>query len=122
MSFQHKLQTRTSYTMIHQIFLVFAALLVVFLPFSSVHGYGEKYTTPQKATVDCSKAPTPISWHVHVTYMLTNDEQIKDVQEFREEAMKYWAPLLGDDPICRGTTFDPSGRYGKRSTPQVRRL
>lgn len=95
--------------MIFSIFGLSFALLV--LPFT-IYGYGEKYTTPQKANVDCQKSATPLSWHVHVTYMLTNDDQIEEVTKFREQAMEYFAPMLGSDPICRGTKEDPSGRYG----------
>lgn len=45
--------------------------------------------------------------------MLTNDDQIARVTQFRDQAQAYFAPYLGSDPICRGTKIDPSGRYGE---------
>lgn len=66
-----------------------------------------------KSNVDCLKTPAPLSYHVHVTYMLTNDKQISDVSAFREVALKHFAPLLGENPVCQGTDVEPSGRYGK---------
>eukprot|EP00602_Paraphysomonas_sp_CaronLab_P001138 CAMPEP_0185019944 /NCGR_PEP_ID=MMETSP1103-20130426/2538_1 /TAXON_ID=36769 /ORGANISM="Paraphysomonas bandaiensis, Strain Caron Lab Isolate" /LENGTH=223 /DNA_ID=CAMNT_0027550529 /DNA_START=194 /DNA_END=867 /DNA_ORIENTATION=- len=52
-----------------------------------------------------------MSYHVHITYMLTNKDQIKRAGELREEALVVFADLLGEDPVCRGTSNDPSGRY-----------
>jgi hypothetical protein len=89
------------------VFLLFASFLV------STNAYGEKYDGPQIANVDCSKFPQPLSWHVHITYMLTNDQQIADAASFRDDATKYFAPFLGADPVCPGTKLEPSGRYGK---------
>lgn len=65
-----------------------------------------------QANVNCHENPLPLSYHIHVTYMLTNDQQIKDVQIFREKALKHFAPLLGENPVCQGTEVEPSGRYG----------
>jgi len=63
------------------------------------------------ATVHCHDYPAVISWHVHVTYMLTNDEQIAEVVALRQLATEHFAPFLGSDPICPGTPDDTSGRY-----------
>ena len=87
-------------------------LALALLPQQSA-AYGEKYSHKMKANVDCGKFPPALSWHVHVTYMLTNDQQIQDAIEFRKEAQNYFSPYLGSDPICRGTAEDPSGRYGE---------
>lgn len=68
-----------------------------------------------KRNVDCHTFPQPISFHVHVTYMLTNDQQISDVQQFRKIAQEHFTPLFnGQDPVCQGTDVEPSGRYGKK--------
>eukprot|EP01039_Chlorochromonas_danica_P000295 gene296-317_t len=63
--------------------------------------------------VDCSQSafPQPMSYHIHVTYKLTNQKEIADVSAFRDEAIAYFAPYLGDSPVCQGTDSDPSGRY-----------
>ncbi|RYH08174.1 hypothetical protein EON65_41100 [archaeon] len=68
-----------------------------------------------KANVDCqaNSNPTPLSWHVHITYMLTNDQQIKEVSALRDRAAEYFKPFLGEDSVCPGTEIEPSGRYGK---------
>lgn len=61
--------------------------------------------------LDCNAYPPVMSYHVHITYMLTNDAQIKEAGELREEALVAFKDLLGLDPVCRGTEADPSGRY-----------
>lgn len=66
--------------------------------FSSVSSHPDQYSSSLKDTVDCSNYPTIMSWHVHVTYMLTNDDQIKRATALREEALKDFADLLGEDP------------------------
>eukprot|EP01031_Cornospumella_fuschlensis_P029250 gene29250-35309_t len=74
-------------------------------------GRGERFSR-LKANVDCQAVnPTVLSWHVHVTYMLTNDQQIKEVSKLRETAAEYFKPFLGEDPVCQGTDVEPSGRY-----------
>ena len=72
----------------------------------------QKRYDSMETTVDCHKYPAPMSYHVHVTYMLTNDDQINQVTALRDEAEAYFAPFLGPNPICQGTKEDPSGRYG----------
>ena len=86
---------------------VFLALL------SSAYGYPfqAKYKS-MDSTVDCHDYPVVMSYHVHVTYMLTNDDQIAEVSALRDEATAHFSPMLGSDPVCQGTTEDPSGRYG----------
>ncbi len=64
------------------------------------------------STVDCSAYPTIMSYHTHIVYMLTNQDQIKRAGALREEALVAFADLLGsEDPACQGTASDPSGRY-----------
>lgn len=88
------------------------AFAALFCALASAYPYQPSFAKLQP-NVDCHNTPTPLSYHIHVTYMLTNDQQIKDVQNFRDVALKHFAPLLGDDPICQGTDVEPSGRYGK---------
>lgn len=88
------------------------AVAALFCALASAYPYQPSFAKLQP-NVDCHNTPTPLSFHVHVTYMLTSEQQIKDVQNFRDVALKHFAPLLGDDPICQGTDVEPSGRYGK---------
>ena len=62
--------------------------------------------------VDCSDYPPVMSYHVHITYMLTNEDQIKEAGALREQALVAFKDLLGENPVCQGTEEDPSGRYG----------
>ena len=41
--------------------------------------------------------PKPVSWHLHVTYMLTNDEQIQRAGKIREKAREHFKDFLGKD-------------------------
>ena len=91
--------------------LFFVAITTLLVGLVKAYPYQPSFAKLQ-ANVDCQKNPTPLSFHVHVTYMLTNEQQIKDVQAFREVALKHFAPLLGDNPVCQGTDVEPSGRYG----------
>jgi hypothetical protein len=79
---------------------------------SNAYPFQEKFRQ-MKANVDCHNSPAPLSFHVHVTYMLTNDDQIQEVSAFRDRAQAHFAPMLGSDPICQGTEIEPSGRYGE---------
>jgi hypothetical protein len=97
--------------------IAIAFLVCVFALFSQeAAAYGGKYDrTKMTPNVDCSKAPPALSWHVHITYMLTNSKQIAGAIAFRQEAQKYFAPFFeGQDPVCPGTAEEPSGRYGKK--------
>eukprot|EP01031_Cornospumella_fuschlensis_P029177 gene29177-35213_t len=83
----------------------------VFLLSAVAYPFQERFSR-LKANVDCQAVnPTVLSWHVHVTYMLTNDQQIKEVSMLRETATEYFKPFLGEDPVCQGTDVEPSGRY-----------
>lgn len=93
------------------ILLVSGAILAL-IGVTIAYPYQKRYDS-MEATVDCYKYPSVMSYHVHVTYMLTNDDQIAQVSAFRDEAQAYFAPFLGPNPICQGTKEDPSGRYGK---------
>lgn len=62
--------------------------------------------------LDCNAYPPVMSYHVHITYMLTNQDQIKEAGELRQEALVAFKDLLGPNPVCQGTETDPSGRYG----------
>lgn len=66
-----------------------------------------------KANAMCKSYPQPLSYHIHVTYMLTNDDQIATVSALRDQAASHFAPFLGDSPKCQGTEVEPSGRYGE---------
>mmetsp|Transcript_11634 Transcript_11634/g.17653 ORF Transcript_11634/g.17653 Transcript_11634/m.17653 type:complete len:236 (+) Transcript_11634:90-797(+) len=91
-------------------FLV-TTLTTLFAIINGVVSHPDRYTSSLKDTVDCDSYPTIMSYHVHITYMLTNKDQIKRAGELREEALVVFADLLGEDPVCRGTSNDPSGRY-----------
>ena len=52
------------------------------------------------------------SYHVHITYMLTNEDQIAQAGALRDVAEKEFSQLLGPDYKCTGTAADSSGRYG----------
>jgi aromatic ring-cleaving dioxygenase len=43
------------------------------------------------------KFPTPISWHFHITYMLTNKEEVSKAIALREKAKAYFKDYLGPD-------------------------
>jgi hypothetical protein len=62
--------------------------------------------------VDCRGSPDILSYHFHITYMFKQD-QIDAVQELRNKTQEYFAPFLGENPICEGTPHDKSGRFGK---------
>lgn len=94
--------------------LFVSAAVLAFLSATLAYPYQKRYDS-MEATVDCYKYPTPMSYHVHVTYMLTNDDQIAEASAFRDEAQAYFAPYLGPNPICQGTKEDSSGRYGEFS-------
>lgn len=87
----------------------FAALL----GFTAAYPFQKRYES-MDTTVNCYDYPAPMSYHVHVTYMLTNDNQINEVSALRDEAQAHFAPFLGSDPVCQGTKEDPSGRYGTK--------
>ena len=61
--------------------------------------------------VNCRATPSIISYHVHITYMLTNPDEVTAAESLRGLALEEFADLLGDDPICQGTKEDESGRY-----------
>jgi hypothetical protein len=87
------------------------SIFVIFLALALGYPFQERYRN-MEATVDCYNYPTVMSYHVHVTYMLTNDDQIAAVSAFRDETQTHFAAMLGPDPVCQGTAEDPSGRYG----------
>jgi hypothetical protein len=94
-------------------------LLVVYIIFvwcqEVVESYPfQKQFASMKPNVNCQTNPQPLSYHVHVTYMLTNNQQIESVQKFRDQAQAHFMPFFnGQDPVCQGTEVEPSGRYGK---------
>jgi aromatic ring-cleaving dioxygenase len=98
--------------------VVFAAVLFVV---TVAYPYQARYKN-MEATVDCHKYPAVISYHVHVTYMLTNDEEVAEASAFRDATQEYFAPFLGSDPVCQGTKEDSSGRYGTAKTMFTLRL
>jgi len=85
-----------------------AALLVAF---SHAYPFRPEMKKLQPETLDCHNNPPVLSYHFHITYMLTNSKQITDVQTLRDQAMKFFAPMLGSQPNCVGTKVSPSGRY-----------
>jgi hypothetical protein len=94
--------------------LYLAAFLVAAMLHYGVDAYPfqEKFAA-MKPNVNCQTYPQPLSYHVHVTYMLTNDQQIEAVEKFREQAQNHFTPFFdGQNPICQGTEVEPSGRYG----------
>lgn len=93
--------------------VVLLSLLLALLGAASAYPFQASFAKLEP-NVDCHNSPAPLSYHVHVTYMLTNDQQIKEAQAFRETALKHFAPLLGDHPVCQGTDVEPSGRYGTK--------
>lgn len=93
-----------------KVFLAATSLLALF-GLTVAYPHQKRYESMEK-TVDCYNYPAPMSYHVHVTYMLTNKNQIAEASAFRDEAQAYFAPYLGSEPVCQGTKEDPSGRYG----------
>lgn len=97
--------------MILSAFFAAFALTIGYLFTANAYPYQPAFSK-LKANVDCKSNPAPLSYHVHVTYMLTNEKQIQEVQLFREQAIKHFTPLLnGLSPVCQGTDVEPSGRY-----------
>jgi hypothetical protein len=96
-------------------FLSAFVALAVLVGMVAAYPYQARYKD-MDTTVDCHKFPAVISYHVHVTYMLTNDDQIAEASAFREATQKHFAPFLGEDPVCQGTAKDSSGRYGENCT------
>lgn len=94
-----------------------AGLLLAFTGLTVAYPHQKRYES-MEATVDCHNYPAPMSYHVHVTYMLTNKNQITETSALRDEAQAHFAPFLGPEPVCQGTKEDPSGRYGE--LPQIR--
>ncbi len=88
----------------------FSLLLLIFLRVSLGYLSGH-HSADDDASVDCHAFPQAMSYHAHITYMLTNKDQIDKAAELREEALQEFADLLGEEPICQGTPNDPSGRY-----------
>lgn len=58
--------------------------------------------------VNCSAPPDILSYHVHIVYSVTDDEQIKRASELRDAARSAFAPYLGPDCVC---ATDPDCRY-----------
>jgi aromatic ring-cleaving dioxygenase len=72
-------------------------------------------TTPNpdwdgETTVDCLGFPDVLSYHFHITYMFKTD-QVNSAIDLRDRSQEYFAPFLGEDPICQGTPHDRSGRF-----------
>jgi hypothetical protein len=81
--------------------LSLAALLLCAASIPRVSAYlnpNNKHRSADSATVDCHDWPAPMSFHVHITYMLTNDDQIQRAGELRSLALENFADLLGSDP------------------------
>ena len=90
-----------------------SVLLLALIAAVCAYPWQERYAklTPN---VDCHNFPPVLSYHVHVTYMLTNNKQIAAASAFRDAANKHFAPMLDADPACPGTVEEPSGRYGEQ--------
>ncbi len=94
---------------------MFVILIACIILIAQVNAYPyQARFASMKQNVNCQTYPQALSYHVHVTYMLTNDQQIESVQKFRDQAQKHFTPFFnGQDPVCQGTEVEPSGRYGK---------
>jgi hypothetical protein len=68
--------------------------------------FQEKFATLQ-ANVDCQMSPQALFYHVRVTYMMTNEDQVNAVSALRDAAELEFADLLGEDPVCQGTVLEP---------------
>jgi hypothetical protein len=97
--------------------LIFVILAVFLCQMAVGYPFQSRFSN-LRSTVNCNQFPPALSYHIHVTYMLTNEEQIKEVSSLRDDATKEFADLLGLNPICEGTEIEPSGRYGINATKQ----
>jgi aromatic ring-cleaving dioxygenase len=79
--------------------------------FTKIDAYLSRGHKTEKKTVNCHAFPQIMSWHAHITFMLTSQDEIAKAVALREEAFKEFADLLGSQPVCQGTPEDPSGRY-----------
>ena len=75
---------------------IIAIAFICALNFATAHP--DAYSSSLKDTVDCSAFPTIMSFHFHITYMLTNKDQIQRAGALREEALVAFADMLGEDP------------------------
>ena len=74
-------------------------LLLFFAFVVHCDAYGNSLVvSPKDQNVDCHAFPVPMSYHAHITYMLTNDNQINKASELRRKALHAFADLLGDNP------------------------
>lgn len=112
---RHRVDSVGSLLIPLQMMYLVVSIAVLFAFLDGIWGYPQRNDhSSLKTNVDCSDGayPTPMSYHIHITYMLTNSDQINSTATLRAEAESHFAPLLGDDKVCRGTTSDSSGRYG----------
>lgn len=90
---------------------MFLFVVLALLSSQAVSAYLSGHHDNKQATVDCHVYPTIMSYHVHITYMLTNQQQISAAIALRDIALDEFSDLLGSEPTCQGTVADPSGRY-----------
>jgi aromatic ring-cleaving dioxygenase len=89
----------------------FSSLAASLLLAAGVQSHPDSSSRGLKDTMDCAAYPPIMSYHVHITYMLTNKDQIAEATALRDVAQKEFSQLLGPDYKCAGTPADSSGRY-----------
>lgn len=58
--------------------------------------------------VNCSAPPSILSYHIHIVYSLTDDQQVAAAEELRALAREAFKDYLGPDCSCAS---DPDCRY-----------
>jgi hypothetical protein len=91
----------------HLPIFVFAFVALFF-----VVGHAHSDLKFRAGSVNCSDHPPVISYHIHIVFMLTNNGQIQRASDLRDQAQKEFSQFFGKESACKGTSQEPSGRYG----------
>jgi hypothetical protein len=97
--------------------LLLAILFISFFALFNGQAYPDSKPDPHwdgKNLVNCRGNPDILSYHFHITYMFKTD-QIDAAIALRDQCQEYFAPFLGENPVCQGTPHDKSGRFGKNN-------
>lgn len=68
-----------------------------------VHSHATKYPHVEANRAQLTKLkddgdlPPILSWHVHITYFLTNPDNIQAALDLRTKAAEHFAPYMGDE-------------------------
>jgi hypothetical protein len=74
-------------------------LLLLLLGFSSVtHAHPTRYSR-DKLRIGKDGVPQPLSYHVHLTYMASNEKQVQTAAALQDQARKHFKDYLGEDCV-----------------------